>query len=240
MEETLRGVSVWNVRFLVAALTVLAGCSSAPESGDEPGSVGESQDHLLAGRRLSETEIARLVRQAGFPESAVGQMVCTAKYESSFYERASHKNGNGTTDYGVFQINSIHLRDAGCPSSVSGLYDATANARCAHTIYRSQGIRAWYGYQKHKAECDRYRAPGSSTVVPDDPTPADPPTDDNPYSEEDAGNCWSGTLSQMVEAGGCVESQYDDAWYQCHEGKWYAGDADSGPYGACTSSHPLD
>src|SRR3954454_18519377 len=100
MEETLRGVSVWKVRFFVAALTVLAGCSSAPES-DEPASVGESQDHLLAGRRLSESEIARLVREAGFREGGGGKMVCPAKYESSFYERGSHKNGNGTTDYGV-------------------------------------------------------------------------------------------------------------------------------------------
>jgi len=223
---------------LVALTAVLAGCSSAsPDS--EPASVGESQDHLLAGRRLSESEIARLVREAGFPEAAVGQMVCTAKYESSFYERASHANGNGTTDYGLFQINSIHLRDAGCPTTVSGLYDATANTKCALRVYRSQGIRAWYGYQKHKTECDRYAAPGSA---PADPvTPADPTSPDDPYAQEDAGNCWSGTLSEMVEAGGCVESQYDDAWYQCHQGKWYGGGDDaSGPYGACTSSHPLD
>jgi hypothetical protein len=227
-----------KVRVLLVALTVLAGCSSAPQ-GDDGASVGESQDHLLAGRRLAESEIARLIREAGFPESAVGQMVCTAKYESSFYERASHKNGNGTTDYGLFQINSIHLRDAGCPTSVSGLYDAASNARCAYHVYRAQGIRAWYGYQKHKSECDRYRAPGSSTTVtPDDPTA--PPDDSNPYAQEDEGNCWSGTLSQMVEVGGCVESQYDGAWYQCNAGKWYAGGGGGrGPYGACTSSHPL-
>jgi lysozyme C len=120
---------------------------------------GESQDRLLAGRRLSEVEAATLNREAGFPEASVGKMVCTIKYESSFYERASNKNGNGTTDYGLFQINSIHLGRSGCPSSASGLYSAKANTKCALQVYKSQGMNAWYGYRKNRAECDRYSAP---------------------------------------------------------------------------------
>ncbi len=231
-----------NLRILAVAAVVLAGCSAAPANDQQP--VGESQDHLLAGRRLSETEIATLLREAGFPESSVGQMVCTAKYESSFYERASHTNGNGTTDYGLFQINSVHLRDAGCPSTATGLYDAATNTRCAYRVWKSQGIRAWYGYQKHRAECDRYAAPGVDQTTPTAPTnPSDPtnpgdPTD--PYAQEDAGSCWSGTLDDMEPSGTCVPSKYDGAWYQCHAGQWFAGGEDgSGPYGACASTNPL-
>jgi hypothetical protein len=84
-------------------------------------------------------------------------MVCTAKYESSFYEKASHKNKDGSIDRGLFQVNSTHLGWGACPKSADGLYDAKANAKCAHVIWADQGLRAWYGYQKHRTECDAYQ-----------------------------------------------------------------------------------
>jgi hypothetical protein len=227
-----------HVRLLAVAmvsLTTFAGCAAAtPDDEAEP--VGESQDHLLAGRRLSEREAATLIRQAGFPESVVGKMLCTIKYESNFYERASNKNRNGSSDYGLFQVNSIHFHDAGCPSSASGLYDAAANTRCALGIYRSQGVNAWYGYKKHRTECDSYRAPASGGAAPAAGTPD--PTDDN--NDTNAGGCYSGTLEEMVPASTCVESKFDGEWYQCKDTQWLAGGASgSGPNGACVSKHPL-
>jgi hypothetical protein len=52
--------------------------------------------------------------------------------------------------------------------------------------------------------------------------------------------CWSPTLGRDVAEGGCVQSSSNEVWFQCHDGDWYrGGDADSGPYGACTSSDPL-
>ena len=226
-------------RFLAVALvslTSIAGCAAeTPEDGSEP--VGESQDHLLAGRRLSQGEAATLIRQAGFPESVVGKMLCTIKYESNFYERASNKNSNGSSDYGLFQVNSLHFRDAGCPSSAAGLYDAAANTRCALKIYKSQGVNAWYGYKKHKAECDSYRAPAGGGAAPAGNT-ADPTPDDT--TDTTAGGCYSGTLAEMVPASTCVESKFDGEWYQCKDTKWLAGGASgTGPNGACVSKHPL-
>ena len=41
--------------------------------------------YLLSGNVLTAEQVADAVRQAGFPENMVGKMVCTAKYESSFY-----------------------------------------------------------------------------------------------------------------------------------------------------------
>ena len=141
------------------AVTTIAGCAADASPEEDTGDVGASEDALLAGRLYTPAEVAALVRAAGFPESVVGQMVCTAKHESSFFERATNKNKNGSMDRGLFQINSIHLGEAGCASSGEGIFDAAANARCARAIYRSQGIRAWYGYRSHKAECDRFEAP---------------------------------------------------------------------------------
>jgi hypothetical protein len=228
-----------HIRFLAAAmlsLTTIAGC--AAESGDDPDeATGESQDHLLAGRRLSEREAAGLIRQAGFPEAVVGKMLCTIKYESNFYERASNKNRNGSVDYGLFQVNSIHLRDGGnCPSSASGLYTAATNAKCAYSIYRSQGINAWYGYQKHRSECDRYAAPAGVAAPPAASTGANEPDD----ADATEGGCYSGTLEEMVPARTCVESKFDGNWFQCKDGKWYrGGDNGTGPNGTCVSKHPL-
>lgn len=213
------------------SLTSIVGCAADTGSGDE--SVGESEDHLLAGRRLSETEAATLIRQAGFPESSVGKMLCTIKYESNFYERASNKNRNGTVDYGLFQINSVHFGRAGCPSSSAGLYTASTNTKCALSVYKAQGINAWYGYQKHRSECDRHPAPsGSAGPVAGAP--------DAPSDTSADGGCYSGTLGEMVSASTCVESKFDGLWYQCKSGHWVrGGDNGSGPNGTCASKHPL-
>ena len=222
-----------NLRFLAAAtiaLSAFTGCASqAPEEG-----VGESQDHLLAGRRLSEREAATLIRNAGFPSNVVGKMLCTIKYESNFYERASNRNTNGSSDYGLFQVNTIHYGDAGCPSSSAGLYDAAKNTKCALAIYKSQGINAWYGYKKHKSECDRYPAPQEAGA------PADTSTSPTPTTDTGEGGCYSGTLEEMVEGRTCVESKFDGLWYQCKDTQWHrGGDSGTGPFGACTSSHAL-
>lgn len=217
----------------MVSLTTIAGCA-ADTTGDDTEGIGESQDHLLAGRRLSEKEAATLIRQAGFAESVVGKMLCTIKYESNFYERASNKNRNGSVDYGLFQVNSLHFHDAGCPSSATGLYDAAANTKCALGIYKSQGINAWYGYQKHRSECDRYPAPSASATT-NGAAPADSPADTSAD-----GGCYSGTLEEMEPAKTCVESKFDNLWYQCQAGHWVrGGDSGSGPNGTCSSSHPL-
>ncbi|MBX3263421.1 MAG: transglycosylase SLT domain-containing protein, partial [Labilithrix sp.] len=154
---------------------VTAGC--AVETMDEE-ELGESEDRLLAGKRLTPAQVAAHLRAAGFPENTIGKMVCTAKYESSFYERASNKNRNGSIDRGLFQINSIHLGGTrGCPSkgNADALWNPATNAKCALAIYNMQGIRAWYGYRKHKTECDRYAAPGSAPIS--EPADADDAAD---------------------------------------------------------------
>ena len=218
------------------ALTTLGATGCAADTGegeDEP--IAESEDRLLAGRRLSTGEIARHLRAAGFPENAIGPMVCTAKYESSYYERASNRNRNGSMDRGLFQINSIHLGSMrGCPSSSSALWDASTNAKCAYAIWRAQGYNAWYGYRKHATECRNTRAPASSGSV----NPVAPDQDDDDNNEP--GGCWSGTLQDTVDANTCVQSRYDSVWFQCRNGSWYRGvSGNTGPYGACTSTHPL-
>ncbi len=157
-----------RVKKLTLILCLAAGalaCGTASTESDDEDEAPTAEGALLAGRVLSELEVATLVRRVGFPEEAVGRMVCTAKYESRFFERAEGHNTDGTTDYGLFQINGIHVGEmAGCPArgKATALFDAETNTRCALAVFRRQTSNAWVAYQKHKAECDAYRAPGSS------------------------------------------------------------------------------
>lgn len=97
---------------------------------------------------LNAAQIAQLVKQAGFPQSVHTQMVAIALAESGGrVEVINPFNSNGTKDYGLFQINSVHgynERDL--------VSDAAFNTRCAKAIYDRQGLRAWSVYNNGKYE----------------------------------------------------------------------------------------
>lgn len=228
------------------------GCSAEP--ADEELDDTSNAVSYYNGRIIPETEVAQLVRAAGFPESIVGTLVCTAKYESRFYERAENRNGR-STDRGLFQINSVHLNGGtrGCPQTAEGLWDAETNTACAYAVYKGRqgsssnprtGLQAWYAYREHKSECDRYPAPtgSSSTPTPDEPDTSTDGDDPGPDASDVPGACWSATVGKHLEPGGCFQRQSDGTWFQCKGGLWYRGvnaSGTSGPHGPCTSSYPL-
>ena len=113
---------------------------------------------------ISECQVASYLRNAGFPQTSVPTMVCISKYESSFNCDATNKNTDGSTDYGLMQINSYWWcsGDAlskynGCSATCSSLFNCQNNANCAYTVWKQQGYNAWYGYKSHKTECDNYK-----------------------------------------------------------------------------------
>ena len=112
----------------------------------------------------SDCQVAGYLRSAGFPSNVIPTMVCVAKYESSFNCGATNRNVDGSTDYGLFQINSYYWcsgdpmsKHDECHTSCSSLFDCNANARCAKKVYSQQGLNAWYAYQSHRSECDNYK-----------------------------------------------------------------------------------
>lgn len=102
-------------------------------------------------KTLNQNQVARVVRQAGFPAQVIPIMVCTAKYESSFNTAAKNKNRNGSVDTGLFQINDIWLN--ACQVSRKTLLDPKENARCAYRVWKQQGLEAWYAFKKKEVEC---------------------------------------------------------------------------------------
>jgi lipocalin len=114
--------------------------------------------------RQSECQVANYLKNAGFPSYSIGTMVCISKYESSYDCDATNRNTDGSTDYGLFQINSYwwcsgdaKSKYNGCGTSCSSLFNCQTNANCAYTVWKQQGYNAWYGYQYHKTECDNYK-----------------------------------------------------------------------------------
>ncbi len=56
----------------------------------------------------SAQSLSQMMLNAGFPASAIPAGLAIAQAESGNNPNATNHNTNGTTDYGLFQINSIH------------------------------------------------------------------------------------------------------------------------------------
>ncbi|NUT90858.1 MAG: transglycosylase SLT domain-containing protein [Saccharothrix sp.] len=101
---------------------------------------------------LTAAQVAQLVKQAGFPDSAHVTMVAIAKAESGFNTEAVNPDDPYGGSFGLFQINGAHKLD-----SRRLLSDAAYNTQAAKNIYDSQGLIAWGvytsgAYEKHLNE----------------------------------------------------------------------------------------
>lgn len=89
-------------------------------------------------------DVARAAHAAGFPDKELVTAVAIAYAESSFNAGATHHNSDGSTDYGLWQINSVHA----FPEIASGTWrDPAANAGMAKRVWDSQGWGAWSTYR---------------------------------------------------------------------------------------------
>jgi hypothetical protein len=122
------------------------------------------------GSSTSTTEVLELVRKY-FPADQVGNAMAVSRCESGHANRVSKPNGNGSRDFGVFQINDggtiqAALRRLGV--SFSDISDARAkaldpalNVRMARTIWDSRGWQPWVCAAKIKVVAGLYqRTPG--------------------------------------------------------------------------------
>lgn len=72
-------------------------------------------------------------------KAVVMEAIDVAFCESSLRPDAYGFNTNGTGDYGLFQINSIHLKRYG----EGFMYDWRENVQVAYKLYKEQGWRPW-------------------------------------------------------------------------------------------------
>ncbi|CAL9700940.1 unnamed protein product [Knipowitschia caucasica] len=88
------------------------------------------------------------------PGVSLADWVCLIENESGYNTRATNKNKDGSTDYGLFQINSKYWcldggvsRANGCNINCQELFKPGVAISCAKRVVRDpNGIRAWVGW----------------------------------------------------------------------------------------------
>ncbi|KAJ8392750.1 hypothetical protein AAFF_G00072340 [Aldrovandia affinis] len=114
-----------------------------------------------AAKTFDRCELARKLKasgMSGYQGVSLGDWVCLAKFESGYNTAATNKNTDGSTDYGIFQINSRWWCTDGSRSSnacnipCSRLLSSDINEAitCAKRVVRDpNGIRAWVAWRNH-------------------------------------------------------------------------------------------
>nr|BAF75844.1 c-type lysozyme [Scophthalmus rhombus] len=117
----------------------------------------------VAGAKVFERcELARLLKSYGmnnYRGISLADWVCLSQWESSYNTRATNRNTDGSTDYGIFQINSRWWCNNGqtptsnaCGISCSALLtdDVIAAIACAkRVVVDPNGIGAWVAWKSH-------------------------------------------------------------------------------------------
>nr|UHA56337.1 c-type lysozyme [Plecoglossus altivelis] len=108
-------------------------------------------------------ELAKVLKNAGmdgFRGISLPNWVCLTKGESNYNTKVTNRNSDGSTDYGIFQINSRYWCDDGRTpraKNICGIRCAellTDNIqtaiRCAKRVVQDpNGIKAWVAWRLH-------------------------------------------------------------------------------------------
>ncbi|XP_053097514.1 lysozyme C-like [Pangasianodon hypophthalmus] len=121
---------------------------------------------VVTAKRYERCELARAMKangMDGYQGISLANWVCLAKHESNYNTGAINNNSDGSTDYGIFQINNRWWcsngkfpSSNGCKISCSQLLtdNISQAAQCAKTIVRQQGITAWVAWRTYCKDRD--------------------------------------------------------------------------------------
>lgn len=92
-----------------------------------------------------------------FPRGDLGDWVCLTYYESAWNTAATNHNTDGSTDYGIYEINNNFWCDSDfgasndCSIDCQNLIDSNISddSDCAMIIFRRHGFDAWYGWKNN-------------------------------------------------------------------------------------------
>ncbi|XP_026200227.2 lysozyme C-like [Anabas testudineus] len=127
---------------------------------------------VASAKVFSKCEWAQLLKSNkmdGYRGISLANWVCLAEHESGFNTQAINHNKDGTTDYGIFQINSRWWCDNGshtangCNVKCSELQsdNVSVSINCAKRVVRDpNGIGAWVAWRKYcqNKDLSRYLA----------------------------------------------------------------------------------
>lgn len=88
------------------------------------------------------------LQDAGYPTKLLDTFVCIADKESNRVPKTVRYNSNGSIDYGIVQINSVHLNM--CNVTGKELLEVDNNLACGLKVFKLQGLQAWASLKKCK------------------------------------------------------------------------------------------
>lgn len=115
---------------------------------------------------LTPQQVAGYAKAAGFPASEIATATAVAFAESGGNPSASHRNTNGSTDYGLWQINTIH----GSLLNQGDRNNPMDNAKMAYTVWQRAGGK-WSPWATYNSQRYRTYLP-QATLAAGNPTPA--------------------------------------------------------------------
>lgn len=92
---------------------------------------------------LTPIQIAYLANAVGWPWDKVGWVIAVAFAESSWDTEAVHPNSNGTTDYGLMQVNTVHKNLVNFFPPSDKWKDPATNLMAAKSVWDVEGDAAW-------------------------------------------------------------------------------------------------
>lgn len=101
--------------------------------------------------RYNEFQIAGFAKSAGFPDNEIATATAVALAESGGDAAATNRNTNGSYDYGLWQINTVH----GSLLSQGNKFNPLDNAKMALSVWRGAGNK-WTPWTVYKS--GTYRA----------------------------------------------------------------------------------
>src|SRR6266576_2522229 len=106
--------------------------------------------------------IATVAKNAGFRGPEIATAVAVALAESGGRETATNTaNANGSTDYGLWQINSIHTDDL----KIGDWRNPADNAKMAFRVWTRQGWNGWNAYKNGRYKMFVPRGQVAATAV---------------------------------------------------------------------------
>lgn len=122
--------------------------------------------------RLTAPQIAGYAHGAGFRGVNLVIAVAVSLAESGGNTNATNHDADGSTDFGLWQINSVHADLL----STGSWSNPAANARMAFAVWKGSGWSAWTtfnsgAYRSHLAEAHRGAAAPSATLTSEESKP---------------------------------------------------------------------
>lgn len=111
--------------------------------------------------------VAVAANKQGFTGDTLRTLVAIAYEESTWNTTETHANTDGTTDYGMWQINSSHAEFGDWSSN--GWQNLDTNASMMKKVYGEQGLNAWRTYKNgaYKSALGFAQAAMDSQALPD-------------------------------------------------------------------------